>query len=41
MHSVEKINGLIGNTYMCEPSDVGGYIKAVVRTTDDYNRQEA
>ena len=26
---------------MCEPNDVGGYIKAIVRTTDDYMRQQA
>lgn len=41
MHTVENIHCLIGNTYMCEPGDVGAYIKAVVRSVDESVRGEA
>jgi hypothetical protein len=34
-HTTEKIHCLSGNTYMCEPGDVGGYIKAVIRSVDE------
>lgn len=40
-HATEKIHCLAGNTYMCEPGDVGGYIKAVVRSVDESIRAEA
>jgi hypothetical protein len=40
-HSTEKIHCLVGNTYMCEPGDVGGYIQAVVRSVDETIRAEA
>lgn len=39
--TLEKIHCLVGNTYMCEPSDVGGYIRAVVRSLDESIRAEA
>ncbi len=40
-HAEEKIHCLVGNTYMCEPGDVGAYIKAVARSVDESIRAEA
>ena len=34
-HSVEKIYCLVGNSYMCEPGDVGAYIQARVRSAEE------
>ena len=33
-HTSERIHCLSGNTYMCEPGDVGGYIRAQIRSAD-------
>lgn len=41
VHATEKIHCLAGNTYMCEPGDVGGFIKAVIRSVDESISGEA